>query len=149
MQFGTMVRYDIAIREGRYDEAFAIVKDFLAAYGSVNPCLDVLKEAMKRDALREVAIECIDGRPLFNSGADWYLPEYDLQLVGRTIRILESQETASFNTALQWVWGPRGQFVRQSVEFRDYAERIGLVELWAGRGWPDLCRQRDNGFVCD
>ena len=149
MQFGTMVRYDIAIQEGRYDEAFAIVKDFLAAYGSVNPCLDVLKEAMKRDALREVAIECIDGRPLFNSGADWYLPEYDLQLVGRTIRILESQETASFNTALQWVWGPRGQFVRQSVEFRDYAERIGLVELWAGRGWPDLCRQRDNGFVCD
>ncbi len=149
MQFGTMVRYDIAIREGRYDEAYAIVRDFLAAYGSVNPCLNILQEALEREEVREAATECIDQRSLFGSGADWYLPEYDLQLVAPTIERLERGGNPTFNAALQWVWGPRGRFIRQSVEFRDFAERTGLVEFWSDRGWPDLCRPMDSSFICD
>jgi len=148
MQFGTMVRYDIAMQEGRYEDAYLVVEAFLAAYGNVNPCLDLMRDALEGRAARDQAIACIDAQRIFTDGSDWYVPAYDLKIIDRTIKAFE-QSSGAFQTLLQWVWGPRGQFIRQSPEFRDFAERVGLVALWKERGWPDQCRPVGDSFECD
>ncbi|TDJ31380.1 MAG: hypothetical protein E2O56_07205 [Gammaproteobacteria bacterium] len=148
MQFAIMVHYDIAMQEGRYEEAYLVVEEFLAAYGNTNPCLGLLRDTLEGRVPRERAIECIDGQTRFGDGSDWYLPDYDLQITDRMIKTLEEM-SGSFFPGFQWLWGPRGAFVRQSPEFRDFAERVGLVALWKERGWPDLCHPVGDSFECN
>ena len=148
MVFGTMVRYDIAMQEGRYEEAYAVVEEFLAAYGNTNPCLGLLRGTLEGRVPREQTIECLDGQEKFGDGSDWYLPDYDLQITGRMIEAFEEM-SGSFFPSFQWLWGPRGAFIRQSPEFKSFAERVGFVALWKERGWPDQCHPVGDSFECD
>jgi hypothetical protein len=149
MQFGIMIRYDIAIQDGRYDEAYDVVRRFLAAYGSENPCLDLIQGVLEGNTAREQAYECIDRQPIFGNGADWYLADFDLQNAARTVANLGNKESGAFGTELIWVWGPRGRFLRQSPEFKDFARRSGLLLLWQEHGWPDMCKASGDSFECD
>ena len=36
------------------------------------------------------------------------------------------------------------------IDIAQTAERIGMVDYWRARGWPDLCRSMGaDDFVCD
>ena len=48
------------------------------------------------------------------------------------------------------LWAPDYAPVRKTERFKAYARKIGLVEYWRARGWPDLCRPVGaDDFVCD
>jgi TolB-like protein/tetratricopeptide (TPR) repeat protein len=46
------------------------------------------------------------------------------------------------------MWEPQLTHLRNHPRFHQIARRIGLLDYWEERGWPDLCRPRDDGFVC-
>jgi len=47
-------------------------------------------------------------------------------------------------------WFPIMKEVRQTPRFKALVKKIGLVDYWNKFGWPDICRQLDNGdFECD
>ena len=40
--------------------------------------------------------------------------------------------------------------VRKTERFKAYVRKIGMVDYWRARGWPDLCRSMGaDDFVCD
>jgi tetratricopeptide (TPR) repeat protein len=65
---------------------------------------------------------------------------------------MDATERAYSLTAMRlWVvWYPLMKEVRQLPRFKEFVREIGLVDYWNEFGWPDICRQLDNGnFVCD
>jgi TolB-like protein/Tfp pilus assembly protein PilF len=47
------------------------------------------------------------------------------------------------------LWSPRGQAVRTSPAFPEFARKVGFAELWDKHGPPDLCQKNDQGdYVC-
>lgn len=47
-------------------------------------------------------------------------------------------------------WLPVFDDVRQMPEFKALLEKLGLVEYWRKKGWPDVCRRvGQNDFACD
>jgi TolB-like protein len=49
-----------------------------------------------------------------------------------------------------FLWSPSYAPVRKMQRFKTYVRKIGLVDYWRARGWPDLCRPVGaDDFVCD
>ena len=47
-------------------------------------------------------------------------------------------------------WAPEFTPVRKTERFKAYVRKIGLVDYWRERGWPDFCRPMGAvDFVCD
>ena len=48
------------------------------------------------------------------------------------------------------IWGPSGQKLRQTDNFKDFITRVGIFDYWKTNGFPEICRPRgDNDFECD
>ena len=75
--------------------------------------------------------------------------------VGLPERGFEQQERnadAGFNNfaALVNIWEADFAAARKTERFKQLVSKIGLVDYWPMRGWPDLCRpQGADDFVCD
>lgn len=52
-------------------------------------------------------------------------------------------------TAVSSLWFPEARYATRGPEFGWFAERMGLLDLWRERGWPDLCRPAGDGIECD
>lgn len=46
------------------------------------------------------------------------------------------------------LWLPWNLALRQSGDFQQLAEALGLMDLWRARGFPDLCQEVDGGLRC-
>jgi len=69
-------------------------------------------------------------------------PEFAMDAIEKGLRI---DATGIFQ-----VWLPVMHEVRQTPRFKKFIKEIGLVDYWNKFGWPDICRQLDNGdFECD
>ena len=72
--------------------------------------------------------------------------------VGALDRVMEYQE---YNLEIQYtidrdLWLPEFAQVRKTQRFKSFVRKIGLVDFWRARGWPDLCRPMGtDDFVCD
>ena len=53
------------------------------------------------------------------------------------------------NDGFMDLWSPLARPVRQLPAFRQVVAEAGMLDYWKVRGWPDLCKPADNGFVCD
>ena len=61
-------------------------------------------------------------------------------------------ETLSNNSIVEhsFMWRAHYRSILQQAEIRQYLRRIGLVDLWRIRGWPDFCRPLGtDDFECD
>jgi hypothetical protein len=89
------------------------------------------------------------------------LPAFDQSLsfvylyIGAPDRVLDYQERQARYPLLgasqvRYLWGPEFSSVRKTERFKTFVRKMGFVEYWRARGWPDLCRAvgADN-FVCD
>jgi hypothetical protein len=48
------------------------------------------------------------------------------------------------------VWHSSYKPVRSSERFKLWARKIGLVEYWRAKGWPDLCHPTTgDDFECN
>jgi tetratricopeptide (TPR) repeat protein len=65
---------------------------------------------------------------------------------------MDAVERAFSLTAMRtcFIWLPVMHEVRQLPRFKQFVNKIGLVDYWDKFGWPDMCHQLDNGdFECD
>jgi TolB-like protein/thioredoxin-like negative regulator of GroEL len=95
------------------------------------------------------------------AGAPRALPRLEGELslvyafVGALDRVLEYPERAADinflgGNPLAPLWHPLHAPLRKTERFKALVRRIGLVDYWRARGWPDLCRPVGaDDFVCD
>jgi hypothetical protein len=66
---------------------------------------------------------------------------------------MENAERAlaiGYNLGGSSLWLPAYAPLRKTERFKAYARKVGLVDYWRARGWPDLCRPMGaDDFVCD
>jgi TolB-like protein len=73
--------------------------------------------------------------------------------VGAQDRVLEGPERISAVVArsvLPFIWAPEFSSVRKAERFKTYMRKVGLVDYWKARGWPDLCHPVGaDDFACN
>jgi hypothetical protein len=83
---------------------------------------------------------------------------YIYAYVGAPGRVLEPYEEVAEtgyapNVYIQFVgllWHPAYSPVRRTERFKAFAQKIGLVDYWRAKGWPELCHPAgDDDFTCD
>jgi tetratricopeptide (TPR) repeat protein len=68
--------------------------------------------------------------------------------VGAPERMLENLEEAGF--MIPTLWRQTAAPLRKGERVKALMRKVGLVDYWRERGWPDLCRPMGaNDFVCD
>jgi tetratricopeptide (TPR) repeat protein len=89
------------------------------------------------------------------------LPRFDSELnfvyahVGALDRVMEFPELAAeigdlISTSIYAWWLPQYAPLRKTERFKAFTRKIGLVDYWRARGWPDLCRPVGaDDFACD
>jgi tetratricopeptide (TPR) repeat protein len=133
--------------EGRYAEA----ADTLIAFKGGSQDRGPLEEAARY--LRDGPTKVKDPQAL---------PVWDQELsfvylyVGTPERVLEYQErqTARYPNLgaaeVRYLWSPEFAPVRKTDRFKTFVRKMGLVDYWRQKGWPDLCRPMGaDDFVCD
>ena len=74
--------------------------------------------------------------------------------VGAPDRVLGSFETVAEGGRLPgqemaWLWHPSYAPVRKTERFKAFMRKVGFVDYWRAKGWPDLCRPVGaDDFVC-
>jgi Tfp pilus assembly protein PilF len=83
---------------------------------------------------------------------------YIYAYVGAPDRVLEPYEEVAEtgyapNVYIQFIgllWHPAYSPVRRTERFKAFARKVGLVEYWHAKGWPDLCQPVGvDDFICD
>jgi len=75
--------------------------------------------------------------------------------VGAANRVLEARERyvgagGLGPFVLTDLWHPRFASLRKTERFKSIVRRIGVLDYWRARGWPDLCRPSgDDDFECE
>ena len=65
-------------------------------------------------------------------------------------RLAETGYPALGNLLVGVIWSPAYAPLRRNERFKDYGRKIGLVDYWRARGWPDLCHPTTgDDFTCD
>jgi len=88
------------------------------------------------------------------------LPAWDQELsfvylyVGAPDRVLDYQErlAAQYPVASQirYLWSPDYAPVRKTERFKTFVRKMGLLDYWRARGWPDHCHPTTaDDFVCE
>jgi TolB-like protein/Tfp pilus assembly protein PilF len=75
-------------------------------------------------------------------------------VLGAPMRVLEAPErnidVGYHGTVFRNIWKPIFAPVRKTERFKALMVKVGLVDYWRERGWPDLCRPVGaDDFVCD
>jgi tetratricopeptide (TPR) repeat protein len=83
---------------------------------------------------------------------------YIYAYIGAPERVLEPYEAVAEtgyapNVYIQFVgllWHPAYSSVRQTERFKRFARKVGLVEYWRAKGWPEFCRPTiGDEFECN
>jgi len=71
--------------------------------------------------------------------------------IERVMEYAEYQMEVGYNQDIgNTLWFPIMAPLRKTERFKAYMRKVGLVEYWRERGWPDLCRPVGaDDFVCD
>jgi len=93
------------------------------------------------------------------SGRPVDLPALDGELgfvyayVGAPERVLEYPETSAEEgnfASMQAAWRPSAAPLRKTERFKALMRKVGLVDYWRARGWPDRCQAvGGDDFACD
>ena len=149
--FGLSVLGDIALRQGRYDEAivfFEQLEDTLGVEpgsGISRPFVDALRDpAMKDKALRMLGANEAT-LPIFVLLPDYvFLGEVDVAYDAA----YEHWVDAGGGNQWIWMWDEPMAPFRRHPRFKDLTEELGLVEYWRANEWPDVCQPVGDSFEC-
>ena len=48
------------------------------------------------------------------------------------------------------VWHPSYAPLRKTARFKELMKKVGMVDYWRAKGWPDLCHPVGaNDFACE
>jgi len=132
--------------EGRYQEA-------------ANSLLAVKGGDRDRDAVE--AARLIRNAPT-KVKAQETLPAFDRELsfvylyVGAPDRVLDYQERQAArypnlgSAEVRYLWSSDFAPVRKTERFKTFVRKMGFVDYWRAKGWPDLCHPIGaDDFVCD
>jgi hypothetical protein len=133
---------------GRYSEAAdelgAIKPGAFAPPGAVAEAIRLLRAAPAQTASPQTILN--------GTGLEWvYL------YVGAPNRAFEPFEKAAEAADLGGgrvgdfkFWAPPYAPLRKTERFKTYVRKIGLVDYWRARGWPDLCHPIGaDDFACE
>ena len=129
---------------GRYSEAAdelgGIKPGAFATAGAVAEAIRLLRTAPAQPASPQTILN--------GTGLEWvYL------YVGAPNRALEPFENAAEARALGGAnefWAPPYAPLRKTERFKALVRKIGYVDYWRARGWPDLCHPMGaNDFACN
>jgi TolB-like protein len=145
---------------GAYSRNLSLARAY-AAQGRYSLAADTLLAISDQDQVDRQSLE--DAAKLLRTAPTQAktpaaLPALDSELhfvyvyVGALDRVMEYQER---NLEIQYtidrdLWLPEFAQVRKTQRFKSFVRKIGLVDFWRARGWPDLCRPMGtDDFVCD
>ena len=146
---------ELAAERRQPQKAVALMIEGLSPFSVGLPAATV--EAIARGAYgdareREHAIVLIE-RYLSSRPSVWSatLPA-GLLLLGRpgqALSLLAGRFTPGDTLPFVMLWSRRTREARQLPEFSEFAERVGLVDVWEQEGPPDLCRRVEpKKYVC-
>jgi TolB-like protein len=98
--------------------------------------------------LRPQMLEWFDSQ---DSGTRHHFGHYFLEkaLLGeheRSLRAIRHHAELGSGAWVRWLWWPELAAARRQAGFVEAMQRLGLTELWAVRGAPDLCRRAGDGL---
>lgn len=85
----------------------------------------------------------------------WGQVDFVYAYIGAVDRVLDDRERTVesgnlVTTVTTDLWHPVYAPLRKTERFKTLARKLGLVDYWRERGWPDLCRPIGaDDFVCD
>jgi hypothetical protein len=133
---------DIKVAQGRYAEA---ANNLVGNSGSLPP------------KLIEDAARFLRGAPARPAGTN--LPDlrnlnWVYLYVGLPDRLFDYYEelskTHSLDPSVAALWYSSLSAVRKTDRFKSFVRKVGLVDYWRAKGWPDLCRPVGaDDFVCE
>jgi tetratricopeptide (TPR) repeat protein len=161
---------------GRNDEAIAILKTsppafvprlylprVYASMGRYSAAADTLLDTPSGDYLPgalEEAIRLLRTAPahaaspktIVSAGALGFVYLY-VGAPDRALDFFEGLAEAGYpalGNAPSFLWAPSYAPLRKTERFKAYVRKVGMLDYWRQRGWPDLCRpQGADDFVCD
>lgn len=134
---------------------------FLAAQGHYREAADALHETPSGSflpGLLDAAEQLLRSAP--SPASPSALPptlgqlEFIYLHVGAPERVLESFESAAdagYTVAVRnaMLWHPTYATVRKTGRFKTLVRKLGLVDYWRARGWPEFCHPvGTNDFAC-
>ena len=157
---------------GRNDEAIAILKTLPAEGGQLAELYALMgRYSEAADALREIppglyppgaveeAIRLLSTAPMDAASPRANLSKTALGFVylyvGAPDRFLSYYENLADAGFLgvpdaSHLWAPSYAPVRKTERFKAYVRKIGLVDYWKARGWPEFCHPLGaTDFACD
>jgi hypothetical protein len=131
---------------GRYGEAADTLLGISS--GSVTPA-HIVQAAARILRLAPAAVPLAGNFPSLDRMGWVYLyvgaPEQSLQLQERMVDL----GFLSFNEAYEF-WHPDYAPVRKTERFKALMRKVGLVELWRAKGWPEFCHPTTgDDFACE
>jgi tetratricopeptide (TPR) repeat protein len=132
-----------------------------ARLGELNKAADIFAAVPIPDPAsgraQEIAVRMLRGTGE-NKPSSETIPDQGLLLnfvyayTGRTDRLLDIHERLMDipHTILDEVWNPEYAPLRKSERFKALVRKVGLVDYWKARGWPDLCHPTTgDDFECN
>jgi len=159
---------------GRNDEAIAILKalpptqgrpqraDVYASVGRYNDAAETLRgirSSIYRPGVVDEAVRLLRAAPAKATSPQTMLSKSRLGFVylyvGAPDRALDHAEGLAdagiYGGSISSIslWAPSRAPVRKTARFKVLVRKIGLVDYWRARGWPEFCRPTTgNDFVC-
>jgi TolB-like protein len=131
---------------GRYGDAADMLEK--SAAGNARPA--VLKEVARLLRAGPAKVAAVDTLPSLGTRLDWvYL------YLGAPERAIETQEfrtNMGFGGPVEvpFVWHPSYAPLRKTERFKAFVRKVGLVDYWRAKGWPEFCRPTTaDDFECN
>lgn len=142
------VRARMALRQGRPDEARALMRDFSTAGTKAWP--DEVFAALEDPALVPQALAALAGH-VEQHDTDTFFIMTSYGLLNAMDALYEHVDDLYAYRAVtaKTFWLPELSEARKDPRFKDFAERTGLLDYWRKFGWPQVCRPVDDSFACD
>ena len=132
--------------DGRYAEA---ADTLLATKGENQEIRGALENAARLLRQAPAMVDAPQTLPVLERDLDFVYAH-----LGALDRILDnserSLESGFIGIGEIRLWLPEYAPLRKTDRFKAYMRKVGLVDYWRSRGWPDLCRPIGaDDFVCD
>jgi tetratricopeptide (TPR) repeat protein len=132
--------------EGRYQEA----ADTILAFKGGNRDRGAVEEAARLIRSAPTKVKAPETLPAFDQELSFvYL------YVGARDRVLDYQERQAArypnlgSAEIRYLWSPDFAPVRKTERFKTFVRKMGLVDYWRAKGWPEFCRPvGTDDFVC-
>jgi TolB-like protein/tetratricopeptide (TPR) repeat protein len=165
----------VLVTAGQYDDGIKMIEPYsagggvtiyanaLAAKGQYREAADALQRSFQRNrvisaAMADAMLKLLRSAPAVappqtfpRLGLLGFLyayvgaPEHVLDFYDDTLKIGFIGPGST-----QFLWTPSLASVRKTERFKTYMRKIGMVDFWKQKGWPDLCRPTGtDDFVCD